>query len=98
MSATAGQGSGRKADDWFIAISKQLAAMDERLRSMEAMLHNVDMIQAKVFALEESTGELGAQQETLAMLRRTGAESSGSIPFSRCLVRERADPEEQSGS
>jgi hypothetical protein len=61
MSTTTGQRLVGKAEDWFTAICKQLMAMDERLRSMEGRLHNVDMIQTKVYALEESTGELGAQ-------------------------------------
>jgi hypothetical protein len=65
MSATAGQGSGSKGNDMLAAIFKQLATMDERLQSMESKVHNVDTIQAKVSALEESTGELGAQQDTL---------------------------------
>jgi hypothetical protein len=48
------------------AIFKQLSTMDERLRSMENKLHIVDVMQAKVSALEESTGDLGAQQDTLS--------------------------------
>jgi hypothetical protein len=44
MSATAGQGSGSKGDDMLTAIFKQLAAMDERLQSMESKVHNVDTI------------------------------------------------------
>jgi hypothetical protein len=44
MSATAGQGSGSKGDDMLAAIFKQLAAMDERLQSMESKVHNVDTI------------------------------------------------------
>jgi hypothetical protein len=50
----------------FAAISKQLATMDDRLQSMEGKLHNVDMIQSKVSAPEESTSELGVQQDMLA--------------------------------
>jgi hypothetical protein len=49
----------------FATIIKQLSAMDERLRSMESILHNVDTIHAKVSALEESTGDLSVQQDTL---------------------------------
>jgi hypothetical protein len=60
MSSVTGQGSGSKADDWFAAISKQLVAMDDRLRFVEGWLHNIDMIQAKVSSLEEPIGELGA--------------------------------------
>jgi hypothetical protein len=48
------------------AIFKQLSTMDERLRSMENKLHIIDVMQAKVSALEESTGDLGAQQDTLS--------------------------------
>jgi hypothetical protein len=33
---------------------------------MEGRLHAVDLIKEKVTALEESTGELGAQQGTLS--------------------------------
>jgi hypothetical protein len=40
--------------------------MDDYLRSMEGWFHTVDTIQAKVTALEESTGELGAQQDMLS--------------------------------
>jgi hypothetical protein len=40
--------------------------MGEWLRSMEGKLHNVDNMQEKVFALEASNGELGAQQDTLS--------------------------------
>jgi RecA/RadA recombinase len=47
-------------------IMKQLAAMDARLQSMEGRLHVVDSIKEKVIALKESTGELGAQQDTLS--------------------------------
>jgi hypothetical protein len=35
---------------------------------METKLHNVDTMQAKVSVLEESTGELGAQQDMLSMM------------------------------
>jgi hypothetical protein len=35
---------------------------------METKLHNVDTMQAKVSALEESTGELGAQQDMLSTM------------------------------
>jgi hypothetical protein len=49
----------------FAAISKQLVAMDDRLRSMEGKLHHVDMIEAKVTTLEESIDDLGAQQDTI---------------------------------
>jgi hypothetical protein len=48
------------------AIFKQLSTMDERLRSMENKLHIVDAMQAKVSTLAESTGDLGAQQDTLS--------------------------------
>jgi RecA/RadA recombinase len=47
-------------------ILKQLAAMDARLQSMEGRLCAVDSITAKVTALEESTGEFRAQQDTLS--------------------------------
>jgi flagellin-like hook-associated protein FlgL len=40
--------------------------MDNRLRSMEGKLHHVKMIEAKVTALDKSTGDLGAQQGTLS--------------------------------
>jgi queuine/archaeosine tRNA-ribosyltransferase len=60
MSSNAGQGSGSKSDDMIAAILKQLAAMNERLRSMESKLHNVYTMQVKVSALEESTDELDA--------------------------------------
>jgi hypothetical protein len=66
MTSTAGQGSGSKSEDMLATIMKQLAAMDARLQSMEGRLHTVDSIKAKVTALEESTGELGAQQDTLS--------------------------------
>jgi hypothetical protein len=33
--------------------------MDDHLRSMEGKLHHIDKIEAKVVALEESTGDLG---------------------------------------
>jgi hypothetical protein len=56
MSSVTGQGSGSKADDWFAAISKQLVAMDDRLRFVEGWLHNIDTIQAKVSSLEEPIG------------------------------------------
>jgi hypothetical protein len=57
---------GGKADDWFTTISKHLVAMDDHLWSMEGKLHHVEMIEAKVTALEESTGDLGAQQDMLS--------------------------------
>jgi hypothetical protein len=66
MTSTAGQGSGSKSEDMLATIMKQLAAMDARLQSMEGRLHVVDSIKAKVTTLEESTGELGAQQDTLS--------------------------------
>jgi hypothetical protein len=66
MSSITGQDSGTKAEDCFAAISKQLAAMDDYLRSMEGRFHTVDTIQAKVTTLEESTGVLGAQQDMLS--------------------------------
>jgi hypothetical protein len=47
-------------------ILKQLAAMDARLQSMEGRLCAVDSITTKVTALEESTGEFRAQQDTLS--------------------------------
>jgi hypothetical protein len=40
--------------------------MDARLQSMEGRLNAVDSIKEKVTALEGSTGELGAQQDTLS--------------------------------
>jgi hypothetical protein len=67
MTSTAGQGLGSKSEDMLATIMKQLAAMDARLQSMEGRLHVVDLIKAKVTALEESTGELGAQQDTLSL-------------------------------
>jgi hypothetical protein len=66
MTSTAGQGSGSKSEDMLATIMKQLAAMDARLQSMEGRLHAVDSIKAKVTTLEESTGKLGAQQDTLS--------------------------------
>jgi hypothetical protein len=66
MTSIAGQGSGSKSEDMLATIMKQLAAMDARLQSMEGRLHAVDSIKAKVTALEESIGELGAQQDTLS--------------------------------
>jgi hypothetical protein len=66
MTSTAGQGSGSKSEDMLTTIMKQLAAMDARLQSMEGRLRAVDLITAKVTALEESTGELRAQQDTLS--------------------------------
>jgi hypothetical protein len=66
MSSLSGQGSGSQSDDMLAAIFKQLSTMDERLRSMENKLHIVDAMQAKVSTLEESTGDLGAQQDTLS--------------------------------
>jgi hypothetical protein len=66
MTSTAGQGSGSKSEDMLTTIMKQLAAMDARLQSMEGRLHAVDSITAKVTVLEESTGELRAQQDTLS--------------------------------
>jgi hypothetical protein len=61
MTSTTGQGSGSKSEDMLTTIMKQLTTMDVRLQSMEGHLHAVDSITAKVTALEESTGELGAQ-------------------------------------
>jgi hypothetical protein len=66
MTSTAGQGSGSKSEDMLATIMKQLAAMDARLQSMEGRLHVVDSIKEKVTGLEESIGELGAQQDTLS--------------------------------
>jgi hypothetical protein len=66
MSSLSGQGSGSQSDDMLAAIFKQLSTMDERLRSMENKLHLIDMMQAKVSMLEESTGVLAAQQDTLS--------------------------------
>jgi hypothetical protein len=66
MTSNVGQGSGSNCDDMLAAILKQLVAMDECLRSMESKLHNIDTMQAKVSTLEESTGEPGAQQDTLS--------------------------------
>jgi RecA/RadA recombinase len=66
MTSTVGQGLGSKSKDMLATIMKQLAAMDARLQSMEGRLHVVDLIKAKVTALEESTDELGAQQDTLS--------------------------------
>jgi hypothetical protein len=66
MSSTTGPGSGSKSEDMLATIMKQLAAMDARLQSMEGRLHAVDSIKAQVTALEESTGELGAQHDTLS--------------------------------
>jgi septal ring factor EnvC (AmiA/AmiB activator) len=66
MSFTTGSGSGSKSEDMLAVIMKQLAAMDARLQSMEGRFHAVDSIQAQVTALEESTGELGAQHDTLS--------------------------------
>jgi hypothetical protein len=66
MSSDSDKGSGGKNDDMFDAILMQLTAMYDRLRSMEAKLHNVDIMQDKVSTLEASTGELGAQQDTLS--------------------------------
>jgi hypothetical protein len=66
MSSLSGQGSGSQSDDMLAAIFKQLSTMDERLRSMENKLHLVDTMQAKVSTLEESTGDLAAQQDTLS--------------------------------
>jgi hypothetical protein len=66
MTSTAGQGSGSKSEDMLATIMKQLGAMDARLQSMEGRLHAVDSIKAKVTTLEESTGKLGAQQDTLS--------------------------------
>jgi hypothetical protein len=66
MTFTASQGSGSKSEDMLATIMKQLIAMDVCLQSMEGRLHAVDSIKAKVTALEESTGELGAQQDTLS--------------------------------
>jgi hypothetical protein len=66
MTSTASQGSGSKSEDMLASIMKQLAATDACLQSMEGRLHTVDLIKAKVTALEESTGELGAQQDTLS--------------------------------
>jgi hypothetical protein len=60
MTSTTGQGSGSKSEDMLTTIMKQLTTMDARLQSMEGRLHAVDSITAKVTALEESTGELGA--------------------------------------
>jgi hypothetical protein len=67
MSSDSDKGSGGKNDDMFDAILMQLTAMYDRLRSMEAKLHNVDIMQDKVSTLEASTGELGAQQDTLSL-------------------------------
>jgi hypothetical protein len=66
MTSTAGQGSGSKSEDILATMMKQLAAMDARLQSMEGRLHVVDSIKAKVTTLEESIGELKAQQDTLS--------------------------------
>jgi septal ring factor EnvC (AmiA/AmiB activator) len=66
MSFTTGSGLGSKSEDMLAVIMKQLAAMDARLQSMEGCFHAVDSIQAQVTALEESTGELGAQHDTLS--------------------------------
>jgi hypothetical protein len=66
MTSTAAQGSSSKSEDMLATIMKQLAVMDARLQSMEGRLHVIDSIKAKVTALEESTGELGAQQDTLS--------------------------------
>jgi hypothetical protein len=66
MSSLSGQGSGSQSDDMLTAIFKQLSTTDERLRSMENKLHIVDAMQGKVSTLEESTGDLGAQQDTLS--------------------------------
>jgi hypothetical protein len=67
MTSTAGQGSGSKSEDILATMMKQLAAMDARLQSMEGRLHVVDSIKAKVTTLEESIGELKAQQDTLSL-------------------------------
>jgi hypothetical protein len=66
MSSLSGQGSGSQSDDMLAAIFKQLSTTDERLRSMENKLHIIDAMQGKVSTLEESTGDLGAQQDTLS--------------------------------
>jgi hypothetical protein len=66
MSSLSDQGSGSQSDDMLTAIFKQLSTMDEHLRSMENKLHLVDTMQAKVSTLEESTGDLAAQQDTLS--------------------------------
>jgi hypothetical protein len=66
MSSTTGPGSGSKSEDMLATIMKQLAAMDARLQSMEGRLHAVDSIKVQVTVLEESTGELGAQHDTLS--------------------------------
>jgi hypothetical protein len=57
MSSITSQDSGTKDEGWFAAISKQLATMDDRLRSMEGRFHTIDTIQAKVTTLEGSTGD-----------------------------------------
>jgi hypothetical protein len=66
MSSLSGQGSGSQSDDMLAAIFKRLSTMDERLRSMENKLHIVDVMQSKMSVLEESTGDLGAQQDMLS--------------------------------
>jgi hypothetical protein len=67
MSTNAGKGSSGKSDDVLIAILKRLDVMDGKLQIMDKRLLAMEKIGAKVSALEASTADMGAQQDTLAV-------------------------------
>jgi hypothetical protein len=66
MSTATGKGSSGKSDDVLMAILKRLNAMDGKLQIMDKRLLAMEKIRAKVSALEASTADMGAQQDTLA--------------------------------
>jgi hypothetical protein len=66
MSTATGKGSSGKSDDVLMAILKHLNAMDGKLQIMDKRLLAMEKIRAKVSALEASTADMGAQQDTLA--------------------------------
>jgi hypothetical protein len=65
MSTATGKGSSGKSDDVLMAILKRLNAMDGKLQIMDKRLLAMEKIRAKVSALEASTADMGAQQDTL---------------------------------